>query len=232
MRNRNPLRAATGGIFLIGLAIAFALGDHFGGNWFIAIFFITLACTSFIGSLNFNRRGVYSGSYGFVWLLMLALFFITGSWLWFLVGAGLSAILGSLWRPMMRGAFNNRQPYYQPTSQQPPTYQPYEQGYQPPAQQPQQPPTIIRKAISSIPSHRHRSHNMNNHRYNIHRRCHHHNRAKSKKWASVWPPTSETQNRAGSRCAQSGEWWGQETRKLTSPARSHENFPDCTPNNV
>lgn len=139
MRYRNPLRAATGGIFLIGLAIAIALGNQLGGNWFISIFFITLACTSFIGSLNFNRRGAYSGSYGFIWLLMIALFFITGSWLWFLVGAGLSAILGSLWRPMMHGGFSPRQPYYQqpyqPTNQREPNYQSYEQGYQPPAQQ-------------------------------------------------------------------------------------------------
>jgi hypothetical protein len=136
IRNNNPLRAATGGIFLIGLAIAIALSSQFGGHWFIAIFFITLACTSFIGSLNFNRRGVYSGSYGFVWLLAIALVIITNSWLWFLVACGLSIILGSLWRPMMRGGFSPRQPYYQPTDQQPPTYQPYQQGYQPPAQQP------------------------------------------------------------------------------------------------
>ena len=129
IRNNNPLRAATGGVFLIGLAIAIALGNQFGGHWFIAIFFITLACTSFIGSLNFNRRGIYSGSYGFVWLLAIALFFITNSWLWFLVACGFSIILGSLWRPMMRGAYSSRQPYYQPT------YQPYEQGYQPPAQE-------------------------------------------------------------------------------------------------
>jgi hypothetical protein len=140
MRYRNPLRAATGGIFLIGLAIAIALGNQLGGNWFIAIFFITLACTSFIGSLNFNRRGFYGGSYGFVWLLAIALSIITGSWLWFLVAAGASAILGSLWRPMMRGSFSPQQPYYQqsyqPTNEQPPAYQPYEQGYQPPTQQP------------------------------------------------------------------------------------------------
>jgi len=136
IRNNNPLRAATGGIFLIGLAIAIALSNQFGGHGFIAIFFITLACTSFIGSLNFSRRGVYSGSYGFVWLLAIAIFFITNNPLWFLVACGLSIILGSLWRPMMKGAFNNRQPYYQPTYQQPPTYQSYEQGYQPPAQQP------------------------------------------------------------------------------------------------
>lgn len=140
MRYRNPLRAATGGIFLIGMAIAFAISGQFGGHWFLPILFITLALTSLIGSLNFNRQGVYSGSYGFVWLLMLALFFITGSWLWFLVGAGLSAILGSLWRPMIRGGFSPQQPYYQqpyqPTNQQEPNYQAYEQGYQPPVQQP------------------------------------------------------------------------------------------------
>lgn len=132
IRNNNPLRAATGGIFLIGLAIAFTTG----GDWFLPVLFMTLAVTSFIGSLNFNRQGVYCGSYGFVWFLVLALFFITGAWQWFLVGAGLSIILGSLWRPMIRGAFNTRQTYYQPTEQQPPTYQPYEQGYQPPAPQP------------------------------------------------------------------------------------------------
>ncbi len=141
MRLRTPLRAATGGIFFIGLALAIALGNQLGGDWFIAIFFITLACTSFIGSLNFNRRGVYSGSYGFIWLLAIALFFITSSWLWFLVAIGVSAILGSLWRPMMRGSFSPQQPYYQqppyqPTNEQPPSYQSYEQGYQPPAQQP------------------------------------------------------------------------------------------------
>ncbi len=141
MRLRTPLQAATGGIFFIGLAIAIAVSNQFGSNWFIVIFFITLACTSFIGSLNFNRRGFYSGSYGFVWLLAIALFFLTNSWLWFLVAIGVTAILGSLWRPMMRGnwgAYSGRQqPYYQPTYQPPPAepnYQPYEQGYQPPSQ--------------------------------------------------------------------------------------------------
>ena len=136
MRYRNPLRAATGGIFFLGLALAIVISNQYGGDWFIAIFFITLACTSFIGSLNFNRRGFYSGSYGFVWLLAIALFFITNSWVWFLVAIGVTAILGSLWQPMMRGGFASRQPYYQQPYQQPPAYQPYEQGYQPPAQQP------------------------------------------------------------------------------------------------
>jgi hypothetical protein len=153
IRNNNPLRAATGGIFLIGLAIAIALGNQLGGDWFLAILFITLACTSFIGSLNFNRRGIYGGSYGFVWLLAIALFFITSSWLWFLVACGLTIVLGSLWRPMMRGTYRSRQPYYQPpyqpTEQTPPTHQPYERGYQPPAPQP--PPTAYQEGGSQHP---------------------------------------------------------------------------------
>jgi hypothetical protein len=33
--------------------------------------------------------------------MVLALFFITGSWIWFLVGAGISAILGALMRPLL-----------------------------------------------------------------------------------------------------------------------------------
>lgn len=143
MRYRNPLRAASGGIFLIGLAIAFALGNTFGGHWFIGMFFITLACTSFLGSASFSRRGFYPGSYGFIWLLAIALLLITGSWLWFLVAAGVSAILTTMYRPMMRSNFgfsqprsqSSYQPQYQPPAQQ--SYQPYEQGYQPPAPQAQ-----------------------------------------------------------------------------------------------
>lgn len=140
MRYRNPLRAASGGIFLIGLAISFALGNALGGHWFIVMFFITLAITSFIGSASFSRNGWFAGSNGFIWLLAIALSILTGSWLWFLVAAGVSAILGTMYRPMMRSNFGfsqpasqtGYQPQYQPPTQQ--QYQPYEQGYQPPAQ--------------------------------------------------------------------------------------------------
>src|SRR5215471_5876117 len=96
-RQRNSLGGLTGGIFLIGLALAFFIGS---GHFFLPILFVTLAFCSLFGSITtFNPRGLYGGLYGFLWLLILALFFLTGSWLWFLVGAGISAILGALARP-------------------------------------------------------------------------------------------------------------------------------------
>ena len=80
--------------------------------------------------------------------MALAVFFITNSWIVFLFAAGISAILGTLARPIMAGlgsmAFFGTtqqppQPYYQPPQQpyqQPPQpYQPYQEGYQPPTPQ-------------------------------------------------------------------------------------------------
>ena len=77
---------------------------------------------------------------------MLALFFATGSWLWFLVGAALSAIISAFIQPLTAfllglGIFGlasaNREPqqpaYYQPTfNQEPYQSQLYQQGYQTP----------------------------------------------------------------------------------------------------
>jgi hypothetical protein len=154
-RYRGPLSGLAGGIFLIGLALAFFLQSQFGGGWFLPIFFIGLGFSILIGSIgSLNPRGVYGGLYGFFWMLILALFFITGSWIWFLVGAGISAILGALARPLMAGLLGagifaatqpGQQQYQQPPYQQPyPPYQqgqetsqPYQQGYQP-----TQPPPI------------------------------------------------------------------------------------------
>src|SRR5437588_13071375 len=100
-RQRNPLRGLTAGIILIGLALGFAFG---GGHLFLPIFFIALAFSALIGSIStFNPRGLYGGFYGFFWLLVLAMFFFTGSWIWFLVGAGISIILGVLIRPILAG---------------------------------------------------------------------------------------------------------------------------------
>ncbi|HEV2656583.1 MAG TPA: hypothetical protein VGT82_16570, partial [Ktedonobacteraceae bacterium] len=104
-----------------------------------------------VGSFGSNNpRGVYGGIQGFSWLLMLALFFATGSWLWFLVGAGISAILGAFTRPILAGlgglalfgmarqqpSPQSQPPYYQPPQQEPytppqPAYQGYQEGYQP-----------------------------------------------------------------------------------------------------
>lgn len=141
-QGRNALRGLTGGIVLIGLALAFIIGR---GGFFLPIFFVFLAFSSLIGSISSgNPRGVYGGIQGFVWLLGLAVMFIIGFWPWVLVVAGISAILGALAQPILAGLLgmgifaatrqSNQQQYqyppqYQPPQQQP--YQPYQQGYQP-----------------------------------------------------------------------------------------------------
>ncbi len=147
-RQQNPLRGLAGGIFLIGLALAFFIGH---GSFFLSILFVALAFSSLIGSLStFNPRGAYGGLQGFIWLLGLAILFLpgVGFWPWILVLCGISAILGVLARPIMAGllgigilgiastADQPPQPTYQPPQPpQPPyqqSYQPYQQGYQPP----------------------------------------------------------------------------------------------------
>ncbi len=136
----------AGGIVLIGLALAFLIGGGFN----LPIFFVALAFASLVGSMSSrNPQGLYGGIQGFFWLMALAVFFITNSWIVFLFAAGISAILGTLARPIMAGlgsmAFFGTtqqrppQPYYQPPQQpyqQPPQpYQPYQEGYQPPTPQ-------------------------------------------------------------------------------------------------
>jgi hypothetical protein len=154
-------RSTSGGlavaIILIGLFLSFAFG---GFN--LIIFFVFLALAIFIGSLRtLNPRRIYGGLIGAMWMIILALFFVTHFWPLFLIGAAITALMGALVRPILASLlglglfslFNNQQqqsPYYQPTRQPytPPnnqpyyqpsqqTYQPYEQGYQaspPPAE--------------------------------------------------------------------------------------------------
>jgi len=146
MRYRNPVRGVanglSGAIILIGIVLALAFG---GFN--LVIFFIALAVAIFVGSLgSLNPGRIYGGIIGAMWMIILALFFLTHFWLLFLIGAALSAILGALVRPLMAlllgmGIFGlastaqqTQQPYYQPPQQpQQPYYQPqpYQQGYQP-----------------------------------------------------------------------------------------------------
>lgn len=139
---RTVISGISGGIFLIGLAIAIVSGH------FLPVLFITLAITSLLGSISsFNPNGLYGGLFGFLWMLILALFFITGSPIWFLVGAGISAILSALRGPIIAAIIGMgilgtssmanqpppQQTYYQPPQPEQP-YQPYQQGYQTPAQ--------------------------------------------------------------------------------------------------
>jgi len=139
-RQRNSLGGLSGGIFLIGLAIAIFFS---GGHFFLPILFAALALCSLIGSLaTLNPRAFYGGLQGFIWLLGLGILFLpgVGFWPWILVLCGISAILGVLTRPIMAGilgtgilgaasmADRQSQPTYQPPQ---PTYEPYQQGYQP-----------------------------------------------------------------------------------------------------
>ena len=138
-RNRGVLGGMSGGIFMIGLAIAF-----FSGH-FLPVLFITLAVTSLLGSASSMRpNALYGGLHSFVWLLGLAFCFIFGFWPWILVVIGVSAILGAMRVPIMAAivgggllganALSNQQPYQQPMYREQPPYSPYQQGYQAPAQ--------------------------------------------------------------------------------------------------
>ncbi len=158
---RNPVRPFTRGIsgviVLVGLVFAFI-----GGGFNLPIFFFFIAISIVVGSLgSLNPRAIYGSLIGAMWMLILALFFITHWWVVFLIGAALSAFMGVLMRPIIAlltgmGLFglasmmNNQppqqpqQPYYQPQqpNYQPPTqdppssYTPYQQGYQPPPSPP------------------------------------------------------------------------------------------------
>lgn len=140
-RNRQSMGSGiSGAIVIIGVALALSTG-----SFNLPIFFVALAVASLVGSLSAgNPRAVYGGFIGFCWMLMLALFFITGSWLWFLVGAALSSVMGTLFKPIVErigntaffgssNQYGTPQQPYQPQPQAP--YQPqagedsYEQGY-------------------------------------------------------------------------------------------------------
>jgi hypothetical protein len=148
---RGTLGGLSGGIFLIGLAIAFALSNSIGGYLFLPIFFAGMAFCALLGSASsFNARGLYGGLQGFTWLMGLAFCFLFGFWPWILVVTGVSCILGALYVPLTSGLMgagifaamqSNQQQYPQ---YQPPT-PPYPQGQEPgqsyqQGYQPQQPP--------------------------------------------------------------------------------------------
>ena len=142
---RNPLGGVAAGIFIIGLAFAFAFAHSFGGNLFLPIFFLGLAFCCLLGSASsLNPRGIYGGLQSFTWLAGLALCFAIGFWPWILIPVGVSMILGALYAPIITGLGGagflaamqpNQQPPY-PQEYQQPYQQGYQQGYQPQQQAP------------------------------------------------------------------------------------------------
>ena len=147
-RNRRSFMGSiSGAIVIFGLVLALSI--H---SFNLPIFFVALAIATLVSSIgNPGPRGFYGGLHGFFWLLILALFFVTGNPLVFLVGVGISILLGAFMRPILAllltgglaAWFANQQSqanYQQPEAGQSPyepPYQPYEpqpyqQGYQPP----------------------------------------------------------------------------------------------------
>src|SRR5262249_16912951 len=101
--NRRSITSGlSGAIVLLGLILAFAFG---GFN--LSIFFIALAFAIVVGSLaTLNAKSIYGSIIGAMWMLILALFFAVNpywdqAWILFLVGAFLSAVLGTLMRPIL-----------------------------------------------------------------------------------------------------------------------------------
>lgn len=154
-RYQNPMRGLASGLFILAIIIGFAFNDTWDGKGFLPLLFVGLAFLSLFGaSSTMSRNGIYGGLHGFIWMLGLALCFIIGFWPWILLPIAVSAILGSLYNPIMggltgagfMGASQMRQqpPNYQPQppsyqeQQQPeqPAYQPYQQGYQGASPQP------------------------------------------------------------------------------------------------
>src|SRR6202165_5919892 len=69
----NFFSSISGGIVLIGLALAFLLGR---GEFSLPLFFVALPFSLLLGSLSSgNPRAVYGGIQGFIWLLGLAFCF-------------------------------------------------------------------------------------------------------------------------------------------------------------
>jgi hypothetical protein len=142
---RNPLGGVAAGIFIIGLAFAFAFSSSFGGHLFLPILFLGLAFCSLVGSASsLNPRGIYGGLQSFTWLAGLALCFLVSFWPWILIPVGVSMILGALYTPITTGlvgagflaAMQPNQPPPHPPEYQQPSQQGYQQGYQPQQQAP------------------------------------------------------------------------------------------------
>jgi hypothetical protein len=146
-RRSNANRIAAG-IVILGLILVFTTGS---GGLNVPIFFVALAFASLVGSLGTpNRASILGGMHAFVWLLIVAAFITTGTAHVFFFGIIASLLLGIFGRALFAHRMPNNPgirnrpatPYYQPSNKVPeePSYRGYEQGYQPPASQPAQPP--------------------------------------------------------------------------------------------
>lgn len=152
-RYQNPMRGLAGSLVLIALIIGFALSPTWGSKAFLLSLFIGLAFASLFGSFStMSRNGIYSGFYGFIWLLGLGLCFVIGFWPWILLPVAVTMILGAMFRPILSGLGSlTATPMQQPGQQQPypqqgqPGNQPHQQSEQPrtpyPEQQQELPPT-------------------------------------------------------------------------------------------
>src|SRR6266567_2905760 len=133
-RPRPFFGGLAGGIFLIFLALSFLVYGSFN----LPLFFVGLAFSALFGSLTSGKpQATYGGIMGFIWMLGLAAFFVFHFW-WpvFLLLAGISAIAGTMLRPMLSSQVSTgapQQPYYQPPQQ--PQQPSYQEGYQPQPQQ-------------------------------------------------------------------------------------------------
>jgi hypothetical protein len=138
--NRRSITSGlSGAIVLLGLILAFV-----SGGFNLVIFFIALALAALVSSVGTpNPHAIYGGIISAMWLIMLALFFATHSWLWFLVGALISALLGTLFKPIIAslvstGLFGRTPKQEPPQAYQ--SYQPAPQTYQEGGQQHPYPP--------------------------------------------------------------------------------------------
>jgi hypothetical protein len=138
-RSSNSARL-TVAILLIGLFLSFAFG---GFN--LIIFFIFLAIALFAGSLStLNPRRMYNGLIGAMWMIILALFFVTHAWHLFVIGIFITTLMLAFARPILASLLNQvpftlfrqqQRHYYQPSQALLPPlppqlpYQPYDQGY-------------------------------------------------------------------------------------------------------
>lgn len=137
-RYQNPMRGLAGSLVIIALIIGFALSPTWGSKAFLLSLFIGLAFASLFGSFStMSRNGIYSGFYGFIWLLGLGLCFVIGFWPWILLPVAVTMILGAMFRPILSGLGFLTATSMQPPGQQQPYpqqgqsgNQPQQQGYQ------------------------------------------------------------------------------------------------------